>query len=104
MLVYAAAFVVLAASLTILAKVVDTVRSLSSRQQRCPRCHNSFSLKRTPRSQFDRFLGRLIESRRYQCLVCRWSGLLREESAPLSAAPSPFTSADLPILHDVQQA
>ncbi|WP_422929055.1 hypothetical protein [Singulisphaera sp. PoT] len=77
MIFYPVYAVLMAALLVSLSRTISLTRSLLARERCCPHCRNSLSLKREHRTAFDHVVGRFVESRRYKCLVCRWSALFR---------------------------
>lgn len=100
MLVSVFYLVLIVCLLAIFLKIVLPLRSLLSRERRCPRCGFIDSLTRTPRRRIDRLLARVIDCRRYKCHACRWKGLLRDTSG-VTATPS---DAEVPVLPELQES
>ena len=80
MIIYLAYAILLATTLVVASSATSLASSLLSRKRSCPRCRHSLSLTRKPRNKFDRLVGRFVDSRRYKCLACQWTGLLRHEA------------------------
>jgi len=87
-----------------LSNVVLPLRSLLLRDRRCPRCGAIDSLARSPRRKLDRIVSRMINCRRYKCHACRWKGLLREDVAAPSGTTTAPSTAELPVLREMQKA
>jgi hypothetical protein len=65
---------------TALLSVVALPRSLLLRNRRCLRCGTDAALNRTHRRFGDRLVGLLVSCRRYRCLRCGWTGLIRDKA------------------------
>lgn len=84
-------------------RFVVPLRSLLSPHRRCPCCGSETNLTRVPRVRVDRFLGRTVNCRRYRCLACLWSGLLREEKGRSSVSASASSDGEVPAFQDFQE-
>ncbi len=83
--------------------VVWPLRSLLFRKRRCLRCKLQSSLMRVPRQKSDRFLGKIINCRRYKCLSCNWTGLFRDDPSKSSSGSAPTsTDIEIPTLQEAE--
>ncbi|WP_422931749.1 hypothetical protein [Singulisphaera sp. PoT] len=97
MLLQIVTFGLIASLLVSAVGVLAPLRSLGVRSRICPKCANSNRLTRTPRKPFDRAVGLLVAVRRYRCLSCQWSGLLREAAVKTADPNGSRTDIEIPV-------
>lgn len=78
------------------------LRSLLLNERCCPTCGPKSSLSRIPRQLTDRLIGGVIACRRYQCLSCRWSGLIRDRATKPSGRTLGTSEFDIPVFPDAR--
>jgi len=92
--------------LFVLACFVANHRSLFFRRLRCRRCGPAVPMRRVSRGVVDRLIGKIIACKRYECVPCRWSGLIRNKVVMAAGGSRPVAGSfgssqyDIPTIND----
>ena len=77
-----------------------TLRSLLSTDRVCLRC-KSRSLTRSPRNSLEHRISKQLDCRKFRCMSCGWSGLIRVSKTPetgkVSRQTDPVSSSAMDI-------